>query len=169
MTTIRPTWDQYFINMLPAIGARSTCDRGKCGAIITRDNTILSTGYAGAPTGFPHCDDIGHDFETIKKQEAYYNDVEQTLHYKDINEMHCTRTIHAEMNAIYHAANIGVSLKGGTLYSTMFPCFRCAMAIVQVGIIEVIAVNAYHASEKSHNIFMQSNVKYRLLNAKELY
>lgn len=169
----RPTWNQYFLNMLPSIGARSTCDRGKCGAIITRDNTILSTGYAGAPKGFPHCDDVGHLFEYVTEENAFSEGVsgweKHLFIYKDSMAVHCIRTIHAEMNAIYHAAEIGVSLKGGTLYSTMFPCFRCAMAIVQVGIIEVFAANAYHASEQSHDIFMRAGVRTRTLSTERLY
>ena len=165
----RPSWDEYFINMLPAIGARSTCDRGRCGAIIVRDNTILSTGYAGAPKGFPHCDDVGHKYESVMKDESYYNYGEQIQHYKSVQEMHCIRTIHAEQNAIYHAAEIGALLKGATIYSTMFPCFRCAMAIVQVGIARVVAENDYQGSEESREIFSYANIMYTTINGETLY
>lgn len=154
--TDRPSWDQYFLNMLPAVGARSTCDRGRCGAIIVRDNTILSTGYAGAPKGFPHCDDVGHKFQW-------------TLTPADDVRQNCIRTIHAEMNSIYHAAEIGASLRGATIYSTMFPCFRCAMAIVQVGIARVVAENDYQGSEESQEIFMYANIIYTTKNGERLY
>lgn len=152
--TERVSWDQYFTDMLPVVGARSTCDRGRCGAIITRDNTILSTGYAGAPKGFPHCDDVGHLFEYV---------------FNNMKEKHCIRTIHAEQNAIYHAAEIGASLKGATLYSTMFPCFRCAMAIVQVGIIRVVALHEYQGDLISKNIFFVAGITHSCLNNTQPY
>lgn len=122
----RPSWDAYFTNMLPAVGARSTCDRGRCGAIITRDNTILSTGYAGASRGFPHCDDVGHLFEyNARGGQFWHNSEGEELHvYQNTMRKSCIRTIHAEQNAIYHAAEIGASLKAATLYTTMFPCFH---------------------------------------------
>jgi dCMP deaminase len=167
--------------MLPNIGSRSTCDRGQCGAIAVRDNSILSTGYAGAPRSFPHCDDLGHDFEyNVDKPIIDWIDTgviedwheADWMHRHNIEpyiHKHCIRTIHAEMNCIYNAANVGVSLKGGTLYTSMFPCVRCAMAIVQVGITTVIAANTYHSSERSMYIFDFVKIPYTIVSAEELY
>lgn len=55
----RPSWDQYFLNQLDNIGARVSCNRGKCACIFVKDNRTLATGYAGAPPGLPHC--LDHD------------------------------------------------------------------------------------------------------------
>ena len=63
MSKVRPDWDTYFINLLDNLGDRCTCNRGKCACIFTLDNRILSTGYAGAPSGLPHCLDVGDQLE----------------------------------------------------------------------------------------------------------
>lgn len=160
---MRPTWEDYFLGLLPAIAARSTCDRGRCAAVFVRDNAILTTGYAGAPKGFPHCDDSGHIFEFVGK-ERY------TLHTSlDKVEKHCIRGAHAEMNCIYRASEVGVSLRGSVLYCTMFPCFRCAMALVQVGCKKVVAQNEYQGSKPSREILAMGNITYKIINSALLY
>ncbi len=61
----RPSWDEYFIEIMYMVGKRGTCDRGQVGSVITRDNRILATGYAGAPSGIAHCDDVGHEMHMV--------------------------------------------------------------------------------------------------------
>ena len=54
---VRPTWDEYFLELIEPIGERATCDRGRSGAVIVSPHhTILATGYVGAPPGQSHCD-----------------------------------------------------------------------------------------------------------------
>ena len=53
---MRPTWDDYFINIALAVAERSTCDRAHVGAVLVRDKRILTTGFNGSPAGLPHCD-----------------------------------------------------------------------------------------------------------------
>ena len=99
----RRTWDEYFIGILHAAQERATCDRGRCAAVIVRDNQMLTTGYVGSPVGVEHCDDAGHEFiESYEKNAA--GEIEA--------RKHCVRTIHAEQNAICQAAKLGVSLEG---------------------------------------------------------
>ena len=57
----RPSWDDYYIDMLTAVSKRASCDRGKASAIIVMDKRQVSSGYVGAPSGMPSCDEIGHD------------------------------------------------------------------------------------------------------------
>ena len=56
---VRPSWDDYFLEVANAISKRATCDRGRSGCVIARDKRILVTGYVGAPAGLPHCDEAG--------------------------------------------------------------------------------------------------------------
>jgi dCMP deaminase len=89
----------------------------KVGAVIVdTDNIVLSMGYNGFPRG---CDDT--------KEDRY----EKPIKY--------LYTEHAERNALYHAARHGVSLKGCTLYVTLFCCADCARGIIQSGITKVVA------------------------------
>ena len=111
----RASWDEYFMNIAKVVATRSTCSRKHVGAVIVRDKTILSTGYNGSVRGLPHCDDAGHMME----------------------DGHCVRTIHAEVNAIIQAAKNGTRIEGATVYVTASPCWHCFKAICNAGIIRI--------------------------------
>jgi dCMP deaminase len=117
----RPTWDEYFIEITLAVAKRSTCLRAQVGAIVVKDKRILTTGYNGAPRGLPHCLDEGCE----------------------IVDGHCVRTLHAEQNAIIQAALHGVSLAGGTIYTTHQPCLTCAKMIINAGLARVVYAGQY--------------------------
>ncbi len=148
---LRPDWESFFMGIVEALGIRATCNRGKSGALIVKDNKILVTGYVGSPPGQPHCDEVGHlMWKTIDDQGKESN--------------HCVRTLHAEENAILQAAEFGISVKGATLYCKMTPCFqRCAMKIVRVGIVRVVAKRKYHAGERSEKLFRDAGVELAIL------
>ena len=56
---VRPSWDEYFMQIANTVAQRATCDRGRSGCVIARDKQLLVTGYVGSPKGLPHCDDVG--------------------------------------------------------------------------------------------------------------
>jgi dCMP deaminase len=143
---VRPTWDQYFMNIAQVVAERSTCDRGRTGCVIARDKQILVSGYAGSPKGLPHCDEVGHQMKTV--------------HHEDGTEsQHCMRTAHAEQNAICQAAKVGVRIEGATLYCKMTPCATCAKLIVNTGIIRVVCAKRYHAGKESEGMFEQAKIE----------
>jgi dCMP deaminase len=108
---------QLFHEIASLFAQRATCERAQVGCvIISKDWHILSHGYNGAPSGQRHCIDGGCQIGP---------------------EGGCTRTLHAEANAIARAADLGISLRGSTLFSTHEPCLRCAMLIHQAGISKV--------------------------------
>ena len=108
----RVSWEEYFMNIAKEVATRSTCDRKHVGALITRDKTILSTGYNGSIRGMPHCDEAGHMME---------ND-------------HCVATIHAESNAVLQAAKNGVMIDKAEVYITASPCWPCFKMLANAGI-----------------------------------
>ena len=57
---IRPTWDEYFVNICKTVAKRGTCDRGRSGCVIVKDKQILVTGYVWSPVGFSPFDSVGH-------------------------------------------------------------------------------------------------------------
>jgi len=148
MITNRPSWDEYFLDIMNSVAARGTCDRGRSGCVITKDKQILATGYVGSPIGLPHCDDIGHQIKKV-------------IHVDEDNRTteHCVRTIHAEQNAICQAAKRGVSIDGATLYSRMTPCRVCAMMIINCGIKRVVAERKYHAGGESIAMFEKVGIE----------
>lgn len=143
---VRPTWDEYFMEVANTIAKRATCDRGRSGCVIARNKQILVTGYVGSPRGLPHCDDVGHLFK-------------KTIHEDGSVTNHCVRTVHAEQNAICQAARLGIALEGATLYCRMTPCRTCAMLIINCGIERVVSEYRYHAGGESEEMFAQAGVK----------
>jgi dCMP deaminase len=141
----RPTWDEYFMEVMDAISKRATCNRGRSGCVIARENQLLVTGYVGSPVGLPHCDDVGHLFKKV-------------IHDDDSVTEHCMRTVHAEQNAICQAAKLGVSLDGATLYCRMTPCRVCCMLIINCGIKRVVCQRKYHAGVESEQMFNEASV-----------
>ena len=142
---VRPTWDEYFMEVAGAIARRATCDRGRSGCVIVKDRQILASGYVGAPPGLPHCDEAGHLFNTV-------------IHTNGEEKEHCVRTVHAEQNAICQAAKRGAALDGSTLYCRMTPCRTCAMLIISCGIIRVVCERKYHAGGESEELFDKAGV-----------
>lgn len=123
----RPTWDQYFIDMLPLVAKRSTCLRRQLGAIIVMDNRIIWTGYNGPPSGMPHCETCNKDANNIASGSG------QNMCYAS----------HAELNAIAHCSRYGVATKDATIYISTTPCAYCAKAIVQAGVKRVVCAGIY--------------------------
>lgn len=131
---IRPTWNEYYFEVMHAISKRATCGRGRSGCVIVKDNHIVSTGYVGAPTGLPSCDEIGHFIQEVIESDGTVG-------------QHCIRTVHAEQNAICQAAKLGIAICDAELYCSMTPCKTCAMLIIQCGIKKVHCLAHYPHKE----------------------
>ena len=143
---IRPSWDEYFMDLALAAAKRATCDRGRSGCVIVREKQLLVTGYVGSPRGLSHCDDVGHLFK-----KTYHEDGRVT--------QHCVRTVHAEQNAICQAARRGIALDDSTLYCKMTPCRTCAMLIINCGIVRVVCEKKYHAGAESEELFKEAGIE----------
>lgn len=148
---IRPSWDEYFIEIMRSVSKRATCDRGRASSVFVKDKQILVTGYVGSPIGMPHCDEVGHQLT-------------KTIHENGSISEHCVRTVHAEQNAICQAAKRGVSVNGSTVYVNMTPCRVCAMLLINSGVVRVVAANKYHAGTESEKMFKKANVRLEYLS-----
>jgi len=148
---VRPGWDEYFIEIMNTVSKRATCDRGRSGCVIVKDNHMLVTGYVGAPRGLPHCDSVGHLMKTVRHEDG-----------SETN--HCLRTAHAEMNAICQAAKLGVSLEGSTLYCRMTPCRTCAYSIINCGISRVVCERKYQLAEESEEMLETAGIAIYYIN-----
>jgi len=126
---MRPSVDEYFMEIASVVAKRSTCLRNQVGAVIVRDKRILATGYNGAPKGLPHCLDIG----CIREQNNIPSGERHEL----------CRAVHAEQNAILQAAIHGVSTENTTIYCTHQPCILCAKMMINAGIKKVVYANQY--------------------------
>ncbi len=152
---VRPSWDEYFMEIASTVAKRATCVRGRSGCVIVKNRQILVTGYVGSPRGLPHCDEVGHLFK-------------KTIHEDGTVTNHCVRTVHAEQNAITQAARLGIALEGGTLYCRMTPCRTCAMLIINCGIERVVCEYKYHAGTESEAMFQEAGVELQYLHEEVL-
>ena len=101
----------------------------KVGAIIVKDNRILSTGYNGTPKGFKHCEELG----CLRKEMGIPSGHRHEL----------CRGLHAEQNAIIQAAVHGVKISGGTLYCNYQPCVICAKMMINAGLKKLVYTGGY--------------------------
>lgn len=111
------------------VARRSTCLRRRVGTIVVKERRVLTTGYNGAPAGLAHCADVGCERDRLGVPAGERHEL--------------CRGLHAEQNAIIQAAVHGVSIRGGTLYSTDYPCSLCAKMIVNAGIKRVVYCGNY--------------------------
>ena len=126
---MRPSWDEYFMEIAEVVKKRSTCIRRQVGAVIVRDKQILTTGYNGSPRNLEHCENIG-----CKRQE---------LNIPSGERRELCRALHAEQNAIIQAAHNGISVDGATLYVTTRPCVLCAKMCINAGILKIVYEGDY--------------------------
>jgi dCMP deaminase len=157
MADSRPSWDEYFLDLVDQVATRATCDRGRSGCVVVKNKRIVATGYVGSPPGLAHCDEAGHELKKVLDEDGTVR-------------THCVRTIHAEQNAICQAAKYGIPLGGTTLYCTMEPCRVCAMLVVSVGILRVVTKRRYHAAGDTRQLFQEAGVELVVMeDAVELY
>lgn len=120
--------DEMFIKICQVVAQRSTCLRSQVGAVIVKDNRVVSMGYNGPVSGMPACNQPDPLQGVLLRSGAL-----QPLGTECMGP-NCTRSCHAETNAIAFAARAGVSVEGCTMYCTMSPCINCAKVIVNSGI-----------------------------------
>jgi len=155
-------WDEYFYGICVKVAENSKCLSRKIGAILVKDNIIISTGYSGPPRGVPSCKDrYLTDMNLNNKLSELYDEntdfdpnvcPRRMLRFPSGEGMEWCVSIHAEKNCLLSAARMGICTKGATLYSnmTITPCNQCFGALLNAGIKEVVCVdiNIYDVSVK---------------------
>ncbi|MGD8371817.1 MAG: cytidine/deoxycytidylate deaminase family protein [Syntrophobacterales bacterium] len=140
----RPSWEAYFMEITNLVAQRSTCNRRRVGAILVKDKRILATGYNGAPSGLPHCLDVG----CMREQNNIPSGQRHEL----------CRGLHAEQNVIIQAARHGIPIQGATLYCTTRPCSICAKMIINASIVAVYYEEGY-ADELSDQMLKEAGIE----------
>lgn len=151
MANGRPGWDEYFMKLANEVATRTTCMRRAVGAVIVKDNRILSTGYNGVPSGLAHCREVGCLRQELGIPSGQRNEI--------------CRGLHAEQNAIIQAARFGPIIEGAKIYVNTQPCVVCAKMLINAGIEEIIYQNPY-PDELSMSMLEESGTKVRVYNLK---
>ncbi len=121
--------NKYFMRMAEVASLRSTCIKRKVGAVLVKDNHILSTGYNGAPSGFFHCTP-----ETCVRKSLTPGEKPELC-----------RGVHAEINCIIQAAIHGTAIEGNiSLYTTTFPCMSCLKLLINARVKRLIYKEDYN-------------------------
>ena len=115
-------FDERYIEMASIWARNSYCKRRQVGALIVKDNMIISDGYNDTPSGF---ENICEDENGVTKPYV----------------------LHAEANAITKVAKSGNSADGSTLYVTASPCMECSKLIIQAGIKRVVYRDEYRLTD----------------------
>lgn len=117
--------DELFMAIATMVARRGTCARAKVGAVAVIDGRIVSSGYAGAVSGDPHCLEVGCAIDIDKWGQ------------------HCKRSVHAEANVVAWAARNGAPLEFATIYCTHSPCIDCAKLLINAGVGRVVWMASY--------------------------
>lgn len=133
---------EFFKKTVLNLAKESKCVSRQVGAIIVRDNRIISMGYNGTISGAKNCNEI---FNFIK-----FNRDKHTAWSKN-NELH------AEQNAIIMAAKYGISIEGADCYCSLQPCSICLLSLTQAGIKNIFYVNDYDKCNYSDDLVKTVN------------
>ena len=130
---MRPSKTKYYLDIAAAVASRSTCARRQYGAVIVKNDAIVSTGYNGSARATTNCSDLGYCY-----REA--NNIPHGERYEKC------KAVHAEANAIIHASR--EQMVGATLYLSGWengkrienpqPCEMCERMIINSGIRKVV-------------------------------
>lgn len=161
-------FDKQYLRMAKIWAENSYAERSKVGALIVKDDMIISDGYNGTPAGFDNCCEIWEpQYGCWKKaQEEDIRGIGCEGEARDIivdgyvkltckHPFHCKyakcttkpEVMHAEANAITKVAKSGNSSKGATMYITLSPCLECAKLIIQAGIKRVVYAEEYRIKD----------------------
>ncbi len=144
----RPGWDEYFLEIARVVSSRSTCIRRKYGAVIVKDNVIISTGYNGSPRGMTNCSDIN----VCRRKE---------LNVPPGERYELCEGVHAEQNAIISGAP--ERMKDATIYicgeeveepghADGRPCLLCRRMIRNAQIREIVFITKRGTIERVTDI-----------------
>lgn len=113
--------DSFFFRQAHDLAKYGTCTRLRVGALLVKDNRVISIGYNGTAHGLEHC----HHFD----------------------DKPCHKNVHAEMNVIVFAAKLGISTQDTTMYVTHLPCDGCAGPIINAG----VSIVKYYSPYRNDN------------------
>ena len=135
------TLDRRYIRMATIWAENSYCTRRQVGALIVKNQRIISAGYNGTPAGFEN-------------------------NCEDENNVTKPYVLHAEANAITKIARSNNSSEGATLYVTASPCIECAKVIIQAGIKRVV-YSEKNRLEDGLELLRKANIEVEYINPKE--
>ena len=153
-TENRPSWDEYFMSIAIITASRSSCLKFHTGAIIVKDNKIISTGYNGNPSGVISC-----------YEQCFCNKEKANINLLKKGSGHCLAA-HGEANAILQTERD--KTKDAKMYSLLFPCNECTKLIINSGIKELIYLFDYKEEvPKAKEMLETAGIKFKKIELPE--
>ena len=149
-----PTNDEYYMGIAFAVRERANCTGNRVGAVVVKGNRVISTGYNGVPEGMTNCLD-GGCLRCSNPGNQF-----PSGHGYDL----CI-CVHAEQNALLSAARFGISVEGGTLYTTMQPCFGCLKESLQAHVERIVYLHPWVPTDPDPNMQIRKVEEYAKLAA----
>jgi len=131
------------------VAERSTCLRHHIGAVIVKNNNIISSGYNGSPSGTRDCTELGCLRDSLAIKSGTRHEV--------------CRAVHAEQNAIIQAALHGSGTEGSVIYCTHSPCIICAKMVVNARVKRFVTCRFY-PDRSYEDLFKEAGIKFEIIN-----
>jgi dCMP deaminase len=141
-------WYTTFLEIARIMGNNSHCVSHKVGAVLVKNNRIISTGINGTPPGCVNCDEV-FDPSNFDREDHHK--------WSELNELH------AEINMLAIAAREGISTKDSVVYTTISPCVHCAKALVAAGVQTVVFSELYDLDIEGLLLILLSGVSVFLI------
>lgn len=173
-------WDLYFLRIAREVSKKSKCLSRKIGAVLTRDNAIVSTGYNGPTRGVKHCNERDYFFyeklinpqserSGLKNLEISNECPRRMFGYKSGQGLQLCQAGHAERNALIQAARNSTSTKDTTLYCFCGQvCKDCAIEMINAGVKELIYLQGPPYDQYADVILNESGIVVRRIDEKDL-
>lgn len=150
-----PDTDSYYMGIALAVRKKANCTGNRIGAVIVKDNRVISTGYNGTPEGMKNCLD-GGCLRCTNPKGLFPSGTGYDL---------CI-CVHAEQNALLSGARFGIAVESATMYSTMQPCFGCLKEMVQAKIDRVVYLHPWTPSDVDPEMDQKKKAEYAKMEAK---
>jgi dCMP deaminase len=138
----------YYMSLAVAVRNNANCWGSEVGAVLVRNDRVISTGYNGTPAKFLNCREGGclrcQERHKLDEDPAYKSPHPEVMEGKALDICLC---VHAEQNALLSAARHGIEVDGSVLYVTHQPCFSCLKEALQAGVRQVIFLKAWYGAK----------------------
>lgn len=161
------SWHELFKDISNKVSTKSSCIRYNVGALLVKENRIVSIGYNGVPKNKTHCKTYfikKYKKSKSKKYLTFKDYLESQEFYEEHGKFSVDNEIHSETNCIGYCAQAGVSTKGCILYVTDSPCTSCAKLIIAAGIKAVYYNLKYDRDERGISLLNENKIKCEMID-----
>jgi dCMP deaminase len=160
----RPTWDELWLQLAALMATRSWCSNGVGAVLVDVSQRVVQSGYSGPPAGFQPQQRTPEWELNLTGCQVYCVRARLSAEERDPGYTDCP-SVHAEVNALVRADS--TRLTGGTAYISSVPCFNCAKALANSGIIRVCwhssETDSYRNPERTQQLLDFCGIKWKVL------